>query len=139
MLNALQLQILRIKYLRAEQADLPPAEKRVAYMELSGAEQNITSKLPGTDDEGAIARRGAVRAAIQADRCWNWALDHGLVARDNANVALQGEGLATARLLVSDYLADRTLPDSLALQLIEMLQDALFERVKAAKNAPTDG
>ena len=50
-----------------EDRDDPDA--REAFSEVSQLEEHITGLIPLSDYEGAIARRGAVRAAIKAHHC----------------------------------------------------------------------
>jgi hypothetical protein len=43
-----------------------PLQANQAHLEVSFLEEQIAGLLPGTDQEGAVARRGAVSAAITA-------------------------------------------------------------------------
>jgi hypothetical protein len=47
--------------------DLGAPGASAAYLDVSRIEETIAEKLPTTDPEGALARRGAVRAAFAAD------------------------------------------------------------------------
>jgi hypothetical protein len=55
--------ILRAEHLE-EQG--PTAEMREAYLRVSWIEEEIAEATPASGPEGAIARRGAVRAALKA-------------------------------------------------------------------------
>jgi hypothetical protein len=50
----------------ALEAKGPSVEAAQAYLTVSFAEEEIAATLPVSDEEGAIARRGAVRAALMA-------------------------------------------------------------------------
>ena len=54
--------------LRAEALEVkgPSIEVSRAYLDVSFCEEEIAAHLPVSDEEGAIARRGAVRAALTA-------------------------------------------------------------------------
>lgn len=47
-------------------ADLGSASAQAAYLDVSGIEEAITQRLPADHPDGALARRGAVRAAVAA-------------------------------------------------------------------------
>lgn len=81
-----------------EDLGLPSA--RSAYHDLSELEEQVAGLLPATDVEGAIARRGAVRAAIQADE------------------------LSRAADLVTRFLADPAAPSALRGELESLVQAA---------------
>jgi hypothetical protein len=56
--------------LRAESAEARREDSRAAeaYFEVSCLEEEIADELPATNPEGAIARRGVVRAALSAQQ-----------------------------------------------------------------------
>lgn len=94
--------------LEAEAAETKgaPVEAARAYLTVSFIEEEIAELLPASDEEGAIARRGAVRAALTA----------GLPAR--------------ARDLAERYMAEPGAPPDLVEQIREMAAqvDALLAR-----------
>jgi hypothetical protein len=47
--------------------DLQAPGARVAYLDVSILEEQVAEVLPASDPEGAVARRGAVRAALSAN------------------------------------------------------------------------
>lgn len=83
---------------RAESSDDPSAPgARQAYLDVSLLEERIASLLPQSDPEGAIARRGAVSAAIAAnDFRRAEELQAKFSAEDGVN-ALGGTGLVTLK------------------------------------------
>jgi hypothetical protein len=84
--------------LRAEalETNAPSVEAAQAYLTVSFVEEEIAEALPASEEEGAIARRGAVRAALTA----------GLPTR--------------AKELAERYLVEPDAPPELAEQLREM-------------------
>lgn len=80
----------------ALEAKGPSVDAAQAYLTVSFVEEEIAATLPASDEEGAIARRGAVRAAVSA----------GLPTR--------------AKELAERYMAEVGAPPELADQLREM-------------------
>lgn len=87
--------------------DLGAPGTSLAYLDLSLLEERIAETLPACDPEGALARRGAVRAA--------------LAARD----------MERARRLVERYLAEPETNDELREQILELVKQA--EQSNAAR------
>jgi len=58
-----------VSYAIHRAAVLLGADRREAQREVSRLEEEIAAILPSDDDEGEIARRGAVSAALDADDC----------------------------------------------------------------------
>ena len=85
---------------RAEQLDeLGVSSAPRAWAEVSSLEEELAAILPGTQPEGRIARRGAVRAALKA--------------RDYAR----------AEALAQRYLAEENTPKSLGTAIREILEE----------------
>lgn len=80
---------------------------RRAYLEVSELEDQIAKILPAGDPEGAVARRGAVRAAVTAG------------------------DILRAETLVSEYLDRGDVPDQLEHELDELIE---VGRLAAARN-----
>jgi hypothetical protein len=80
---------------------------RKAYLEVSFLEEDIASRLDASDTEGAIARRGAITAALSADLPER-ALDivHRYL-REELPTALDGQ----LKLLQAEALSKRTSSD----------------------------
>jgi hypothetical protein len=78
----------------------PSVEVAQAYLTVSFLEEEIAAELPASEEEGAIARRGAVRAALTA----------GLPTR--------------AQVLAERYMAEADAPAELTEQLREMAAGA---------------
>jgi hypothetical protein len=81
----------------------PSVEAAQAYLTVSFLEEEIAGELPASDEEGAIARRGTVRAALTA----------GLPTR--------------AKELAERYMVEPDAPPELAEQLREMATRANAE------------
>lgn len=80
--------------------DLQAPGARSAYLDVSLLEEKVAEVLPASDPEGAIARRGAVRAA--------------LTARD----------LARAQRLAERFIAEAGDEAELSSELLELLKQA---------------
>ncbi len=88
-------------------ADMGAPGARDAHLEVSLLEEKIAESLPVSDPEGALARRGAVRAAIAARdfgrvrllsaRFLKEAAKSPDLRRDIADLAKQAESAQTAR------------------------------------------
>lgn len=88
-------------------ADLGAPGARDAQLDVSHLEERIAESLPVSDPEGALARRGAVRAALAARdfgrarlltaRFLREAPNDSDLRRDLADLAKQAEGAQTAR------------------------------------------
>ena len=89
--------ILRVEVLEVKG---PSIEVAQAYLTVSFVEEEIAEAVPASDEEGAIARRGAVRAALKA----------GIPTR--------------TKELVRRYWAEPDVPPELAEQLREMAAHA---------------
>lgn len=87
---------------RAERAERLGDARDVwlAYMEVSALEEAIAAELPASETQGAIARRGAVTAALSAQE------------------------FVRARELASGFLSDPLLPGDLRSQLRALLDEA---------------
>ena len=83
--------------------DLGAPGAAAAFLDVSLLEEKIAETLPPTDPEGAVARRGAVRAALSA-----------------------GE-FGRARQLVERYLTDAEIDEALRSNLVDMSREAGLE------------
>lgn len=88
-----------------EDAGAPGAKS--AYLDLSLLEERVAEVLPAADPEGALARRGAVRAALAAG------------------------DLARARRLTERFLAERDADAGSSTEIAQLLEQA--ERATAAR------
>lgn len=97
--------------LRAErlEASGPAAEAEKAYLAVSLLEEEIAAAIPAAEEEGEIARRGAVRAAFTA------------------------RSPTRARALAAQYTADRAASAELIEELREMVSAADADLAKALR------
>ena len=87
--------------------DLQAPGARTAYLDVSILEEKVAEVLPASDPEGALARRGAVRAALSAKE------------------------MVRAQQLVERYLAEAGSDAELRSELLELSEQA--ERSAAAR------
>jgi len=96
---------------RAERIDEADAvARRRAFLSVSELEEEIAKRLPAGDPEGAVARRGAVRAAVNADE------------------------FLRAETLYWSYL-DEGVPDELKRELTELMEDGRNKAELATRHA----
>ncbi|MES1244916.1 MAG: hypothetical protein ABUT39_25130 [Acidobacteriota bacterium] len=102
---------------RAEQLDEQSISSALAWAEVSSLEEKLAKAIPGSQPEGRIARRGAVRAALKAG------------------------DIERARALVERYVAEKDATRALKTALRQLLDDdarSLAERFRHAANAVQD-